>query len=121
MPREANSAVDIADLPPYGNGTLPAGIRSRSIANVNGLGVHILEAGEADRPALLLLHGFPELAYCPSPLRAITLLRRTSAAMAAPPDGTDRTTPIPILSACSTWCATRWRWYSRSGTARSPP
>ena len=24
MPREANSAVDIADLPPYGNGTLPA-------------------------------------------------------------------------------------------------
>ena len=63
MPREANSAVDIADLPPYGNGTLPAGIRSRSIANVNGLGVHILEAGEADRPALLLLHGFPELAY----------------------------------------------------------
>src|ERR1700756_596608 len=63
MPREANSAVDIANLPPYGNGTLPAGIRSRSIANVNGLGVHILEAGEADRPALLLLHGFPELAY----------------------------------------------------------
>jgi pimeloyl-ACP methyl ester carboxylesterase len=63
MPRKANSAVDIADLSPYGNGTLPAGIRSRSIANVNGLGVHILEAGEADRPALLLLHGFPELAY----------------------------------------------------------
>jgi hypothetical protein len=29
----------------YGNGTLPPGIRSRSIANVNGLNVHILEAG----------------------------------------------------------------------------
>lgn len=53
------------DLPPYGNGTLPPGIRSRSIAGVNGLSVHLLEAGyeTAGRPALLLLHGFPELAY----------------------------------------------------------
>jgi pimeloyl-ACP methyl ester carboxylesterase len=49
----------------YGNGTLPPGIRSRSITNVNGLNVHILEAGyeTSGRPALLLLHGFPELAY----------------------------------------------------------
>lgn len=54
-----------SDLPPYGNGTLPPGIRSRSIAGVNGLSVHLLEAGyeTARRPALLLLHGFPELAY----------------------------------------------------------
>jgi pimeloyl-ACP methyl ester carboxylesterase len=53
------------DLPPYGNGTLPPGIRSRSIAGVNGLTVHILEAGHETpgRPAVLLLHGFPELAY----------------------------------------------------------
>lgn len=53
------------DLPPYGNGTLPPGIRSRSIAGVNGLSVHLLEAGceTTGRPALLLLHGFPELAY----------------------------------------------------------
>src|SRR6202012_4737444 len=52
-------------LPPYGNGTLPSGIRSRHIANVNGLTVHILEAGyeTTGRPAILLLHGFPELAY----------------------------------------------------------
>jgi pimeloyl-ACP methyl ester carboxylesterase len=52
-------------LPPYGNGTLPPDIRSRAIANVNGLTVHILEAGyeTAGRPAVLLLHGFPELAY----------------------------------------------------------
>jgi pimeloyl-ACP methyl ester carboxylesterase len=49
----------------YGNGTLPPGIRSRSIANVNGMSVHILEAGyeTSGRPAVLLLHGFPELAY----------------------------------------------------------
>jgi pimeloyl-ACP methyl ester carboxylesterase len=57
--------TDIASLPPYGNGTLPPGIRSRAIANVNGMTVHILEAGyeSADRPAVLLMHGFPELAY----------------------------------------------------------
>src|SRR6478609_8468156 len=56
---------DIAGLPPYGNGTLPAGIRSRLIDNVNGMTVHMLEAGfeTPGRPAVLLLHGFPELAY----------------------------------------------------------
>jgi pimeloyl-ACP methyl ester carboxylesterase len=44
---------------------IPAGIRSRAIANVNGLTVHVLEAGfdRPGRPAILLLHGFPELAY----------------------------------------------------------
>ena len=44
---------------------LPAGIRSRHIPGVNGLDIHILEAGHerSDRPLLLLLHGFPELAY----------------------------------------------------------
>jgi pimeloyl-ACP methyl ester carboxylesterase len=54
-----------SSLPPYGNGTIPQGIRSRSVSNVNGLTVHMLEAGfeMPDRPAVLLLHGFPELAY----------------------------------------------------------
>ncbi len=44
---------------------LPAGIRSRAVNNINGLTMHILEAGfeVADRPCVLLLHGFPELAY----------------------------------------------------------
>jgi pimeloyl-ACP methyl ester carboxylesterase len=57
--------TDISRLPPYGNSTLPAGIRSRAIDNRNGLTVHMLEAGfeEAGRPCILLLHGFPELAY----------------------------------------------------------
>src|SRR6266545_1566659 len=52
-------------LPPYGNGTLAAGIRSRGVNNNNGLMVHVLEAGyeSTGRPCLLLLHGFPELAY----------------------------------------------------------
>src|ERR1700744_5866888 len=57
--------TDISSLPPYGNGTLPAGIRSRSVNNGNGLMTHFIEAGfeTPDRPALLLVHGFPELAY----------------------------------------------------------
>src|SRR6059036_1416194 len=52
-------------LSPYGNGTIPAGIRARTVPNVNGLTVHVLEAGfdTAARPAILLLHGYPELAY----------------------------------------------------------
>src|SRR6516164_6012701 len=57
--------TEIANLPPYGNGTLPPDIRSRAISGVNGLAVHILEAGyeSPSRSAVLLLHGFPELAY----------------------------------------------------------
>src|ERR1051325_7759357 len=48
--------TDLSTLPPYGNGTIPAGIRSRAIPNVNGLSVHILEAGfeKAGQPAILL-------------------------------------------------------------------
>ncbi len=54
-----------ASLQPYGNGTIPPGIRSRTVANVNGLTVQTLEAGHetSGRPAVLLLHGFPELAF----------------------------------------------------------
>jgi len=49
----------------YGGGTLPNGVRSRMIHGVNGLDVHILEAGyeSPGRPLALLLHGFPDLAY----------------------------------------------------------
>src|SRR5215470_1209145 len=44
---------------------LPSGVRSRFVEDVNGLRVHILEAGfeAVGRPLVLLLHGFPELAY----------------------------------------------------------
>jgi pimeloyl-ACP methyl ester carboxylesterase len=57
--------TDFSNLPPYGNGTLPPGVRSRAISNVNGMTVHILEAGfeTPGRQAVVLLHGFPELAY----------------------------------------------------------
>jgi pimeloyl-ACP methyl ester carboxylesterase len=45
--------------------SLPAGVRSRVVSNINGLAIHILEAGfeTKGRPLILLLHGFPELAY----------------------------------------------------------
>lgn len=48
---------------------LPAEIRSRYISGVNGLNMHILESGfepngaATKRPLVLLLHGFPEIAY----------------------------------------------------------
>ena len=50
---------------PYGRGTLPQGVRSRMVNGVNGLDVHLLEAGyeSSGRPLALLLHGFPDLAY----------------------------------------------------------
>ncbi|MEM7042707.1 MAG: alpha/beta hydrolase [Pseudomonadota bacterium] len=44
---------------------LPDGIRSRFIDGINGLRMHLLEAGfeTPGRPCVLLLHGFPEIAY----------------------------------------------------------
>lgn len=42
---------------------LPAGISSRQIDTAQGLSMHYLEAGRPNDPVLLLLHGFPELAF----------------------------------------------------------
>jgi len=44
---------------------LPSTIRSRYVDGINGLRMHVLEAGfeTSGRPCLLLLHGFPELAF----------------------------------------------------------
>jgi pimeloyl-ACP methyl ester carboxylesterase len=44
---------------------LPSSIRSRYVDNINGLRMHVLEAGfeTRGRPCVLLLHGFPELAF----------------------------------------------------------
>jgi pimeloyl-ACP methyl ester carboxylesterase len=51
--------TDLPDIP------LPAGIRSSFVEGINGLRVHVLEAGfeTRGRPCVLLLHGFPELAF----------------------------------------------------------
>ena len=55
----------MTDLAPLDPGVLPPTIRARFLDNINGLRIHILEAGHAtpNRPLVLLLHGFPELAY----------------------------------------------------------
>ena len=55
----------MTELAPLDAAVLPAGIRARFVDRVNGLRIHILEAGfeTPGRPCLLLLHGFPELAY----------------------------------------------------------
>jgi pimeloyl-ACP methyl ester carboxylesterase len=55
----------MTNLAPLPADALPAGIRSRFVEGVNGLRVHVLEAGHdaPERPMIVLLHGFPELAY----------------------------------------------------------
>ncbi|MFD1875578.1 alpha/beta fold hydrolase [Hymenobacter bucti] len=60
----SNLETDLATST-YGGGTLPKGLRSRMVQGVNGLAVHLLEAGyeTPGRPLALLLHGFPDLAY----------------------------------------------------------
>jgi pimeloyl-ACP methyl ester carboxylesterase len=50
-------------IPALGADILPAGVRARFVDGVNGLRVHLLEAGSPENPCVLLLHGFPELAY----------------------------------------------------------
>jgi pimeloyl-ACP methyl ester carboxylesterase len=44
---------------------LPSGVRSRFVEDINGLRMHVLESGfeSKGRPCVLLLHGFPELAF----------------------------------------------------------
>jgi pimeloyl-ACP methyl ester carboxylesterase len=44
---------------------IPSGVRSRFVSGINDLQMHVLEAGfePRGRPLVLLLHGFPELAY----------------------------------------------------------
>jgi pimeloyl-ACP methyl ester carboxylesterase len=59
------SHVQADGLTPLDQGVLPRGIRARFVDGVNGIRMHVLEAGfEGDRkPGVLMVHGFPELAY----------------------------------------------------------
>lgn len=53
-----NNLLTAADLP------LPPGVRSRFVDNHNGCLMHVLEAGHpSPLGCVVLLHGFPELAY----------------------------------------------------------
>jgi len=53
------------ELSPLEPEKLPPGLRARFVPGINGLRIHMLEAGfeTAGRPCILLLHGFPELAW----------------------------------------------------------
>lgn len=42
---------------------LPPGVQSRFTTTAHGLQMHFLQAGDPNRPTVLLLHGFPELAF----------------------------------------------------------
>ncbi|HYZ43051.1 MAG TPA: alpha/beta fold hydrolase, partial [Stellaceae bacterium] len=52
-------------MKPLDPAILPPGVRSRFVEDINGLRVHILEAGfdPPGRPLVVMLHGFPEIAY----------------------------------------------------------
>ena len=54
-----NTATTLPAVP------LPSGIRYRFVEDINGLRMHVLEGGfeTKGRPCVLLLHGFPELAF----------------------------------------------------------
>jgi len=73
---------------------LPDGITSNFIAT-DGLNTHILEAGPREGPLVLLLHGFPELAYS---WRKIILPLAASGFHVVAPDlrGYGRTTSVAI-------------------------
>ena len=55
----------MTELAPLSTIPLPSGIRSRFVDGINGLRMHVLEAGyeTRGRPCVLLLHGFPELSF----------------------------------------------------------
>ena len=55
----------MTQLSPLSSATLPAGIRARFVDGINGLSIHLLEAGyeTEGRPLVLLFHGFPEIAF----------------------------------------------------------
>ena len=119
----------MSELAPLPSEVLPAGIRARFVSGINGLRMHILEAGSAapGRPAILLLHGFPELAY--SWRKIMPTLAAAGFHVIAPDQrGYGRTTgwsanydddlrPFRLLNAV----ATHWGWLRRSATARSRP
>ena len=65
MIHPSHMELTIMPLAPLDTRHLPAGVHSRFVESVNGLRMHVLEAGheKPGQPLLLLLHGFPEIAY----------------------------------------------------------
>jgi pimeloyl-ACP methyl ester carboxylesterase len=92
-----NASQPTAAIGPLDPALLPSGVRSRFVDGVNGLRVHVLEAGyeTSGRPAVVLLHGFPELAY--SWRRVMGPLAAAGYHVFAPDvRGYGRTSPMPV-------------------------
>jgi pimeloyl-ACP methyl ester carboxylesterase len=64
--RTSNAGTNENHSVEYGMTTLPRGVRSRRVDTNNDVVLHILEAGfeTPTKPCVVMLHGFPELAYC---------------------------------------------------------
>ena len=95
--RAAQAPAAAGPIAPLDAAILPAGIRSRFVENVNGLRMHVLEAGydTPGRPALLLIHGYPELAF--SWRKVMGPLAAAGYHVFAPDvRGYGRTTPSPV-------------------------
>ena len=86
-----------AAIGPLDPAVLPQGVRSRFVEGVNGLRMHVLEAGfeTPGRPGVLLVHGYPELAYS---WRKIMVPIAAAGYHVFAPDvrGYGRTTPTPV-------------------------
>jgi pimeloyl-ACP methyl ester carboxylesterase len=61
----SQTAASTGVTEPLPASVLPRGIRARFVNNVNGIRMHVLEAGfeSSNRPAVLMVHGYPELAF----------------------------------------------------------
>ncbi len=77
---------------------LPSGISSHIVPGVNGLDMHLFEAGDREAPAIILLHGYPELGY--SWMKMLTPLANAGYRAIAP-DLAGRPAGTPILTATS--------------------
>jgi pimeloyl-ACP methyl ester carboxylesterase len=87
----------VTGIAPAPSSVLPSGIRARIVPDVNGISFHILEAGwsGSERPTVLLLHGFPEIAY--SWRNVMGLFAEAGYHVIAPDQrGYGRTSPTPI-------------------------
>jgi pimeloyl-ACP methyl ester carboxylesterase len=62
---ERSLSLETKEVEPYYPAVLPSSIRSLYVNNGNGIRMHVLEAGfeTGGRPAVVLLHGFPELGF----------------------------------------------------------
>jgi pimeloyl-ACP methyl ester carboxylesterase len=93
----AAQPASTSEIGPLDPSVLPRGIRSRFVNGVNGLRMHVLEAGyeTPGRPGVLLIHGFPELAY--SWRHVLGPLAAAGYHVFAPDmRGFGRTTPAPV-------------------------